>query len=133
MGMTTGDELGESDVFVKLAMTLSPLAEEAVQQSMTVKEFDCGLFGGLLCTGRPLIDQFLITLGVSDLGETTVHPADSSNDHGTESRKLHRSPELAGRMLRTVLHLRRDYIPLPLPIPPQSSGPLLTFMFSPAS
>jgi hypothetical protein len=88
---------------------------------------------GLLCIGRPLIDKFLMTLGVSDLGETTVHPADSSNDHGTESRKLHRSPELAARMLRTVLQLRRDYIPLPRPIPPQSSGPLLTSLFSSAS
>lgn len=47
MGMTTGDELGESDVFVKLAMTRSSLVEEAVRQVITVKEFDRGLLGGL--------------------------------------------------------------------------------------
>jgi len=32
MSITTGDELGKSDVFVKLAVMLSPLIEEAVRQ-----------------------------------------------------------------------------------------------------
>ena len=102
MSMTTGDELGKSDVFVKLAVTLSPLVEEAVRQGITIKEFERGLFGGLLCTGRQVINQFLIAQGVGDLGETTAHPADSNNDQSTEPRKIHRSPELAARMLRTV-------------------------------
>ena len=44
MSMTCGDELGKSDVFVKLAVTLSPLVEEAVRQGITIKEFECGLF-----------------------------------------------------------------------------------------
>ena len=35
MSMTTGDELGNSDVFVKLAAMWFPLAEEAVRQGMT--------------------------------------------------------------------------------------------------
>ena len=57
MSMTTGDELGKSDVFVKLAVILSPLIEEAVRQGITMKEFERGLFGGLLCTGKQVIDQ----------------------------------------------------------------------------
>ncbi len=52
MSMTTGDELSKSDVFVKLAVLLFPLAEEAVRQGMTMKEFERGLLGGLLCTGK---------------------------------------------------------------------------------
>ena len=52
MSMTTGDDLGNSDVFVKLAVMLFPLAEEAVRQGMTMKKFERGLFGGLLCTGN---------------------------------------------------------------------------------
>jgi hypothetical protein len=32
----------------------------------------------LLCTGRQVINQFLIAQGVGDLGETTAHPADRS-------------------------------------------------------
>lgn len=102
MSMTTGVELGKSDVFVKLAVTLSPLVEEAVRQGITIKEFERGLFGGLLCTGRQVINQFLIAQGNGDLGETTAHPADSNNNESTEPRKIHRSPELAARMLRTV-------------------------------
>lgn len=102
MSMTTADELGKSDVFVKLAVMLFPLAEEAVRQGMTMKEFERGLLGGLLCTGKRVVDQFLIAQGDGDLGETTAHPADSSDDRTTEPRKIHRSPDVAGRMLRTV-------------------------------
>jgi hypothetical protein len=102
MSMTTGEELGESDVLLRFAVLLSPLVEEAVRQGITIKEFERGLFGGLLCTGRQVIDQFLIAQGVGDLGETTAHPADSNNDQSTEPRTIHRSPELAARMLRTV-------------------------------
>jgi hypothetical protein len=40
MSMTTGDELGNSDVFVKWAVTLSPLVEEAVRQGLTIKGFE---------------------------------------------------------------------------------------------
>lgn len=100
--MTTGDELGKSDVFVKLAVILSPLIEEAVRQGMVIKGFERGLFGGLLSTGRHMIDQFLLAQGDGDLGETTAHLADSNDDQTTEPRKIHRSPELAARMLRTV-------------------------------
>jgi hypothetical protein len=107
MSMTIGDEFGKSDVFVKLAVTLSPLVEETVRQGITIKEFERGLFGGLLCTGRQVINQFLIAQGVGDLGETTAHPADSNNDQSTEPRKIHRSPELAARMLRTCVSRRR--------------------------
>ncbi len=56
--MTSRDELGKSDVFVKLAVTLSPLVEEAVCQGITIKEFERGLFGGLQCTGKRVIDQY---------------------------------------------------------------------------
>ena len=60
MSMTTGDELGKSDVFLKLAVKLSPLVEEAVRQ---------------------VINQFLIAQRDGDPGETTAQPADSNNDH----------------------------------------------------
>jgi hypothetical protein len=68
-------------VFVKLAVMLSPLVEEAVRQGLTIKEFERGLFGGLLCTGRQVIKQFLIAQGDGDLGETIAHRVDSNNDH----------------------------------------------------
>ena len=45
MSMTIGDELGKSDVFVKLAVMLSPLIEEAVRQGITMNEFERRLFG----------------------------------------------------------------------------------------
>lgn len=102
MSMTTGEELGKSDVFVKLAVMLFALAEEAVRQGMTMKEFERGLFGGLLCTGKRVIDQFLMAQGDGDLGLTAAHPADSSSDQTTEPRTIHRSPDVAARMLRTV-------------------------------
>lgn len=102
MSMTTGDELGKSDVFVKLAVMLFPLAEEAVRQGMTMKEFERGLLGGLLSTGKCVVDQFLIAQGNGDLGETTAHPDDSREGQTTEPRKIHRSPDVAVRLLRTV-------------------------------
>lgn len=102
MSMTTGDELGKSDVFVKLAVMLFPLAEEAVRQGMTMKEFERGLLGGLLCTGKRVVDQFLIAQGDGDLGETVAHPDESSDDQTIEPRKIHRSPDPAARCLRTV-------------------------------
>ncbi len=40
--MTTGDDLGKCDVFVKLAVTLFLQAEEAVRQGMTMKVFERG-------------------------------------------------------------------------------------------
>ena len=58
--MTTGNELSKSDVFVKLAVMLSPLTEEAVRQGMVIKELERGLFGGSLSAGRQVIDQFLV-------------------------------------------------------------------------
>gem|GEM_PF-2541699 len=58
--MTTGNELSKSDVFVKLAVMLSPLIEEAVRQGLVIKELECGLFGGSLSAGRQVIDQFLV-------------------------------------------------------------------------
>jgi hypothetical protein len=102
MSMTTGDELGKSDVFVKLAVMLFPLAEEAVRQGMTMKEFERGLLGGLLCTGKRVVDQFLIAQGDGNLGETAAHPDDSSDGQTTEPRKIYRSPDVAARFLRTV-------------------------------
>ena len=102
MSMATGDELGKSDLFVKLAVMLFPLAEEAVRQGMTMKEFERGLLGGLLCTGRNVVDQFLIAQGDGDLGENAAHPGDSSDAQTTEPRKIYRSPEVAARCLRTV-------------------------------
>ncbi len=44
--MTIGVELGKSDVFVKLAVRLSPLVEEAIRQGITIKEFERRLFEG---------------------------------------------------------------------------------------
>ena len=102
MSMTTGDELGKSDVFVKLAVMLFPLAEEAAQQGMTMKEFERGLLGGLLCTGKRVVDQFLIAQGNGDLGETVAHPDHSSDGQTTKPRKIYRSPDVAARFLRTV-------------------------------
>ncbi len=52
MSMTTGDELDKSDACVILTVTLSPLVGEAVWQGSTIKDFERGLFGGLLCTGK---------------------------------------------------------------------------------
>ncbi len=48
--MTTGDELCKSDVFMEIAVSLFPLAEVAVRQGMTLKEFEGGMLGGLLST-----------------------------------------------------------------------------------
>jgi hypothetical protein len=69
---------------------------------MAIKELERGLFGGLLSTGRQVIDQFLIAQGDGAPDETTVHPADINNDQTTWPRKIHRSPELPARMRRTV-------------------------------
>lgn len=102
MSMTTGDELGKSDVFVKLAVMLFPLAEEAVRQGMTMKEFERGLLGGLLWTGRRVVDQFLIAQGDGNLGETAAHPDDISDDQTSKPREIYRSPDVAARRLRTV-------------------------------
>ncbi len=102
MSMTTGDELSKSDVFVKLAVMLFPLAEEAVRQGMTMKEFVRGLLGGLLCTGKRMIDQFLIAQRDGGLGQTAAHPAASSDDQTIEPRKVHRSSAPVARSLRTV-------------------------------
>ena len=98
--MANAEGLGKSDVFVKLAVMLSPLIVKAVRQGMVTIELERGLFGGLLSTGRHMIDQFLVAQGDGDPGETTGDPADSNDDQTTEPRKIHRSPELAARMLR---------------------------------
>jgi len=58
--MTTGNELSKPDVFVKLAVMLSPLIEETARQGMVTKELERGLFGGLPSAGRQVIDQFLV-------------------------------------------------------------------------
>jgi len=50
-------------VFVKLAVTLSPLVEEVVRQGIRIKEFERGLFGGLLCSGKQ--EAVLLRTGVS--------------------------------------------------------------------
>ena len=106
MSMTTGDELGKSDVFMKIALSLFPLAEEAVRQGMTLKEFEGGMLGGLLSTGKLVTDRFLVSQGDGDLGETIVHPAVGSvspeSQEGNETRMIHRSREPAARFLRTV-------------------------------
>jgi hypothetical protein len=102
MSMTSGDELSKSNVFVTLAVALLPLAEEAMRQGMTMKEFERGLLGGLLCTGKQVVDQFLIAQGDGDLGETATHPVDHSDDQTIEARTIHRSSEVSARVLRTV-------------------------------
>ncbi|MBM4075217.1 MAG: hypothetical protein FJ267_06195 [Planctomycetes bacterium] len=53
--MTTGDEQSKSDVYGKLAVTVFPLVVESVQSGMTMKEFERGLDGGLLCTGKRVV------------------------------------------------------------------------------
>ena len=58
--MTAGNELSKSDVFVKLAVMLSPLLEEATRQGMVIKKLERGPFGGFLSAGRQVIDQFLV-------------------------------------------------------------------------
>jgi hypothetical protein len=102
MSMTTGDELGKSNVFLKVAAALFPLAEEAMRQGMTMKEFESGLLGGLLCTGKRVVDQFLIAQGDGDLGETVVHPDDSHDNEAIQPRMIYRSAEAASRRLRTI-------------------------------
>ena len=106
MSMTTGDELGKSDMFMKFAVSLFPLAEEAVRQGMTLKEFEGGMLGGLLSTGKLLTDRFLVSQGDGNLGETIMHPTAGGGspepDEGHETRMIHRSPEPAVRFLRTV-------------------------------
>lgn len=57
--MTTSDELGKSDVFVKLVAMLFPLAEEAARPGMMVGAFEGGLLGILLCAGNHVVGQFL--------------------------------------------------------------------------
>ena len=87
MSMTTGDELGKSDMFMKFAVSLFPLVEEAVRQGMTLKEFEGGMLGGLLSTGKALTDRFLLSQGDGNLGDTIVHPtaggASPEPDEGT--------------------------------------------------
>ena len=102
MSMTSGDELGKSNVFVTLAVALFPLAEEAMRQGMTMKEFERGLLGGLLCTGKRVVDQFLIAQGDGDLGETATHPVDHGDEQTIETRTIYRSSEVSARVLRTV-------------------------------
>ena len=48
MSMTTGDDLGKSNMFVQPAVALFPLALDAARQGMTMKEFE----RGLLVTGQ---------------------------------------------------------------------------------
>ncbi len=81
MNRKAGDELGKSDVFVKLAVMLFALAGEAVRRGMMVRAFERGLLGILLYTGNRVVDQFLIAQG-NDLGQTVDHP-DDSRDHQT--------------------------------------------------
>jgi hypothetical protein len=102
MSMTSGDQLGKSDVFVNLVVMLFPLVEEAVRQGMTLKEFECGLLRALLSTGRQVVDRFLIAQGDGDLGETTAYPDDNIHDQSATPRQLYRSPEATLRKLRTV-------------------------------
>jgi len=59
MSMTTADELGTSDVSVKLPVMLSPLQEETVRRGLVIKELERGPFGGFLSADRQAIDQFL--------------------------------------------------------------------------
>ncbi len=106
MSMTRGEELGKSDVFMKVPVSLFPLAEEAMEQGMTVKEFERGLLGGLLSTGKLVTDRFLISQGDGDLGKTIEHPAAGTAtpdyDEAREPRTIHRSTEPAAGLLRTV-------------------------------
>lgn len=102
MSMTSGDELGKCDVFLKVAAMLFPLADEAMQQGMTMKEFERGLLGGLLCTGKRVVDHFLTAQGTGDLGETAIHPHDQADNASAEPRVIYRSSEMADRILRTI-------------------------------
>lgn len=98
--MTTSDELGKSDVFVKLVAMLFPLAEEAARPGMTMKKFEPGLLGGLLCTGNRVADQVLIAQENDGLGETAAHPDDGSDGEITEPRKIYRSSAVVARIMR---------------------------------
>ena len=64
------------------------------------------MLGGLLSTGKLVMDRFLVSQGDGDLGETIVYPAAGSvspePEEGNETRMIYRSPELAARFLRTV-------------------------------
>jgi len=60
MSMTTAEELGTSDVSVKLPVMLSPLQEETVRRGLVIKELERGPFGGFLSADRQAIDQFLV-------------------------------------------------------------------------
>ena len=56
-----------------------------------MKEFERELLGGLLCTGKRVVDQFLIAQGDGDLGETVAHPDESGDD---QTIKPERSTEV---------------------------------------
>ena len=84
--MKTGDELGKSVVLVTLAVMLFPITAESVRQGLTVKEFERGLRGGLLCTGNRVLDQLLVAQGQCDLGKTVAHPDDRRDGETIESR-----------------------------------------------
>ena len=52
MSMTNAEELGKSAVFVKLAVMLSPLVEEAVRQGMAIMELERRPLRGLAPVSR---------------------------------------------------------------------------------
>jgi hypothetical protein len=86
MSVKAGNELGQSDVLMKLAVMLLPLAEEAVRRGMMVRAFEHGLLGGLLCTGNRVVDHFPIAQGNGKLGETIAHPEHSSKGETIQPR-----------------------------------------------
>ena len=77
-----------------------------MRQGMTMKEFEHGLLGGLLCTGKRVVDHFLMAQGDGNLGEMAIHPVDSTNDRSDdqtiETQTIYRSSEVSARLLRTV-------------------------------
>lgn len=106
MSMTSGEDLGKSELFQKVAMMLLPLAEEAARDGRSLREFETGLLGGLLSTGKRVVDQFLSAQGKGDLGKTIARPHDNAgsknDDQASAHRQIHRSPKAATRQLRTI-------------------------------
>lgn len=111
MSMTSGEDLGKSELFQKVARMLLPLAEEAARDGLSLKEFETGLLGGLLSTGKRVVDQFLSAQGKGDLGRTIARPHDNdgsksggskNDDQDSAHAQLHRSPKAVTRQLRTI-------------------------------
>ena len=98
MSIASSFEISKAEVFTRLAEHLIPLAVRAAQAGIPIREFERGLFGGLLVVGGRVIDAFLEAQGSGDRGETFERASHDS----IRSQTLHRSDQPVSRPLRTI-------------------------------